>query len=644
MAVYFEYHPVPLTAQAAAKQNTSVLSGLFSSAPKKVMILSLLLFAITLFLYEPLKNHNFINYDDNAFVTENPHVLSGFSWNNLLWAFTSMDTSEYWHPLTWLSHMLDCALFGTNAAGHHFMNLLLHAINVVLVFFLLQRGTGFIGRSFFVALVFAAHPVNVQTVAWVAERKNVLCATFWLLAIGAYGWYARNPTWKRYLCVAGLFLLAIMSKPMAVTLPCVLLLLDYWPLRRINFFEKGPGIPGNIFRLVVEKLALVPLVVFSCIMTWKAQSRGGVIDSLHLPLSFRIENALISYWAYVSKALWPAHLALFYPYPQGSIPTWKIAFAILFLVLITVFVLRMRAKGYLLVGWFWYLGILVPVLGIVQVGSQAMADRYAYIPLMGIFLVLVWLLAEWTENLAARGRKVVLAIAACALFALAFDTRRELAYWHDSVTLWSRSIQVTGDNMEGNMNFGNALLEVNKPAEALLQYKRAIADNPPVATPHYNITVPLLKLGMAEEAIHQSDLALALMEDNKAKARPYNSRGLAFNQLGRNAEAERDFKEAIRLAPQADKPHINYGLLLQQEGRFKEAVFQFAEAVKFAPSNLGYLYLGQALQQTNKLQEALGAYQQALAITPGMADAQNGVDSIKQILAQQQNTGNHKSH
>lgn len=272
-----------------------------------------------------------------------------------------------------------------------------------------------------------------------------------------------------------------------------------------------------------------------------------------------------------------------------------------------------------------------------------MADRYAYIPLMGIFLMVVWWIGEWTENLTAPGRKVVLAIAACALFALAADTRRELAYWHDSVTLWARSIQVTGDNMEANMNFGNALLEVNKPAEAVVQYRRAIADNPPVATLHYNITVPLLKLGMAEEVVHQSDLALALMHDDKSKALPYNSRGLAFTQLGRNAEAERDFKEAIRLAPQADKPHINYGLLLRQEGRFKEAVSQFSEAVKFAPSNLGYLYLGQALQQANQLQEALEAYHQALRITPGMADAQNGIDSIKQILAEQQKAEDRKN-
>src|SRR5260370_15227439 len=286
---------------AAAQTNTSARSGLFSSVVAKVTILSLLLFAITLFLYEPVKNHNFINYDDNAFVTDNPHIATGFTWDNLLWAFNSTGTSEYWHPLTWLSHMLDCALFGLNPAGHHFMNLLVHGINVVLVLLLLQRGTRFTGRSFFVAFLFAIHPVNVQSVAWVAERKNILCATFWLLAIGAYGWYTFHPTWKRYAAVAGLFLFAIMSKPMAVTLPCVLVLLDYWPLRRISFREKRIGIAGNISRLLVEKLLLVPLIVLSCVMTWKAQSQVGVIDSLHLPLSFRIENALTSYWAYVSK-------------------------------------------------------------------------------------------------------------------------------------------------------------------------------------------------------------------------------------------------------------------------------------------------------------------------------------------------------
>jgi len=239
---------------------------------------------------------------------------------------------------------------------------------------------------------------------------------------------------------------------------------------------------------------------------------------------------------------------------------------------------------------------------------------------------------------------MLLTMPACVLLALSMDTRHELMYWQDSVTLWSRSIQVTGNNIQANMNYGKALLDVNKPAEALMQYKLAVADNPLDPAPRYEMTAPLLRLGMAEEAIHQSDLALALIREPAAKAFTYNNRGLAFRQLGRNAEGERDFKEAIRLAPEADKPHINYGLLLQQEGKFKEAVLQFAEAVKLAPSNVGYFYLGQALQQTNRLDEALGAYRQALAITPGMAEAQNGIDSIKQILAQQQNTANRKNH
>jgi len=442
--------------------------------------------------------------------------------------------------------------------------------------------------------------------------------------------------------MVGLFVLAIMSKPMVVTLPCVLLLLDYWPLRRINIFEKGTGIAKNSFRLLVEKLPLVSFVGLSCVLTWKAQNRIGATDVLQLPLRFRIENALISYLAYIQKMFWPVHLAVFYPHPQKSISSWKIVLAILFLTLITVLVLSMREKRYLLVGWLWYLGTLVPVLGIVQVGTLAMPDRYAYIPLIGVLLMIVCFLCEWMDNWAAPGRNIALAIGLCAVSALSLDTRHEVMYWHDSVTLWSRSIEVTGNNMEGNLHYGEALLAINKPAEAIIQYKLALADNRPVPAPHYDMTVPLLKLGMAKEAVHQSDIALALMEKGEARALPYNSRGLAFRQLGKNAEAERDFMEAIRLSPLADKPHINYGLLLQQEGRFKEAVLQFAEAVKLVPSNLGYLYLGQALQQTNRLSEALGAYQQALRITPGMADAQNGIDFIQQRLAQQQDTQDRK--
>lgn len=634
---------MPLTTPLAAKQDQPALKGLFNSTPKRVMLFSLLLFAIVLFVYQPVKNLQFINYDDNSYVTKNPFVLSGLTWNNLLWAVTSMEVAN-WHPLAWLSHMLDCTLFGANPGAHHFMNLLLHAVNVVLLFLLLQRGTGALGRSFFVAALFALHPLNVESVAWVAERKNILCTTFWLLTIGAYGWYVFKPSWKRYAAMLGLFGLAIMSKPMVVTLPCVLLLLDYWPLRRINIFEKGPDTLHNGFRLVLEKLPLIPFVVLSCILTWKAQNRIGATDVLQVPLRFRIENALISCFAYIQKMFWPEHLAIFYPHPERSIPSWKLVLAILFLALVTIFVIRAREKRYLTVGWFWYLGTLVPVLGIVQVGSLAMADRYAYIPLMGIFLMVVWLLADWIGNWAVTGRKIALALAVCALFALSVRTRRELMYWHDSMSLWARAIEVTGNNMEGNLNYGDALLAANKPAEALMQYRLALANSPPAAAPHYDITVPLLKLGMPEEAIHQSNLALALMKDDRPKALPYNSRGLAFRQLGKNVEAERDFKEAIRCAPLADKPHINYGLLLQQEGRFKEAVIQFAEAVKLTPSNLGYLYLGQALQQTNRLHEALGAYRQALSITPGMAEAESGIDSVQQALAKQQDTQNRKEH
>jgi tetratricopeptide (TPR) repeat protein len=621
--------------QAVGEQKTALFRGLFVSRSQRMMVLSLVLCALTLVLYEPLKDNRFLDYDDHAFVSENPHVASGLSWNNVLWAFANRDTAEYWKPLTWVSHMLDCTLFGLNPAGHHLMNVFLHTINVVLVFFVLQRGTGFVGRSFFLALLFAVHPLNTQTVAWVAERKNLLCALFWLLTIWAYGWYALNRTWKRYLAVAGLFLLAIMSKPMAVTLPCVLLLLDYWPLRRIQFHGKAAEVVRNMFRLALEKLPLVPLIMLSSVMTWRATNRG-VIDSLHLPLGFRIENALISYWAYVSKAFWPVHLALWYPYPEGSIPWWKITLAALFIVLTTVFTVRMSAKGYLLVGWLWFLGTLVPVLGLVQVGSQAMADRYMYIPIMGILLMVVWLVADGTKNLTPRGRAVVVSIAAGVLVALSAGTRHELAYWHDSVTIWARSIEVTGDTMEGNMHLGYALLEANRRAEALIQFRHALADNPQVAAPHSNIAVALMKVGMLKEAVEQSDLALALMKDEKDKAHPYNNRAIALMELGRNAEAESDFKEAIRIAPDSDTFHLNYGTLLQKEGRFQDAVFQFGEAVKLAPSNLAYCYLGQALQHTNRLHEALAAYQQALKITPGMIEAQQGIESIQHILAQPQ--------
>jgi len=354
----------------------------------------------TLALYNPVNRHPFVNYDDDRYVTENAHVHNGLNWDTLTWAFSAEEQGN-WHPLTWLSHALDFQLFHLNATGHHFTSLLIHSANAVLLFLFLLYATGRVGPSWFVAALFALHPINVESVAWVAERKNVLCTFFFFAALLAYCWYARKPAWRRYLAFAGLFALGLMSKPMVITLPFVLLLLDYWPLGRLK--ESPPSaspIPqASLSKLLVEKLPLLALSAASAAITMQAQRAGGAVRSTaQFSLGVRVENAVVAYATYLWKTIWPAHLAPLYPHPGDSLPVWEVVISALVLLAVTSVVARFRAKRYLLTGWLWFLGTLVPVIGLVQVGDQAMADRYAYIPLVGIFVMIAWGVADLADS------------------------------------------------------------------------------------------------------------------------------------------------------------------------------------------------------------------------------------------------------
>ena len=366
-------------------------AGLFSSPEKRNVVLCLLLVVATLALYNPVNRHPFVNYDDDRYVTENLHVHNGLTGDTISWALTAMEQGN-WHPLTWLSHALDWQLFHQNPTGHHFTSLLIHAANAVLLFLFLTYATGRVGPSWFVAAIFALHPINVESVAWVAERKNVLSTFFFLAALIAYCWYARKPDWRRYTAFAGLFVLGLMSKPMVITLPFVLLLLDYWPLGRIQGSPSPSDVPQtSLSRLLVEKLPLLALSVASAVITMKAQQAGGAVRSTaQFSLAVRLENAVVAYATYLWKMIWPAHLVPLYPHPGDSLALWQIVISALVLLAVTGVVLRFRSKRYLLTGWLWFLGTLVPVIGLVQVGDQAMADRYAYIPLIGIFVMIVW--------------------------------------------------------------------------------------------------------------------------------------------------------------------------------------------------------------------------------------------------------------
>ncbi len=363
--------------------------------------LCVLLGAMTLSLYSKVIGHPFVNYDDSAYVTENQQVRAGVSWHTIAWAFTATEQSN-WHPLTWISHAIDCQLYGMSAGGHHFTSVLLHSLNAVLVFLVLAKGSGSPMRSALVAALLALHPLNVESVAWIAERKNVLSMFFFLLALGAYGWYVRRPDWKRYAAVAVLFAFALASKPMVITLPCVLLLLDYWPLGRVQGWVKPttsfPVPQASLARLVAEKLPLLALSVASAVLTVVAQQSARVAIG-HLPLQLRVENAFYSYAMYVMKVFWPVNLAVLYPHPLDKLTFAQVALSALLLIVASALVWRERfTRPYLVTGWLWFLGTLVPVIGIVQVGAQGMADRYAYLPAIGLFLMLVWTIADWADQ------------------------------------------------------------------------------------------------------------------------------------------------------------------------------------------------------------------------------------------------------
>ncbi len=446
-------------ATGAEKPMTVLPRADFFHAPATLkFVLGLLLAVATVALYYPVNHHQFVSYDDDIYVTNNWHIKYGLDWKAVKWAFTG-NYGDNWHPVTWLSHGLDCQLFFLNSGRHHATNLLLHTMNAVLLFWVLLRATGYTGRSFMVAALFALHPINVESVAWVSERKNLLSMLFFLLALAAYRWYARwvpQPSHHRreagrigrYLAVVFLFALGLMAKPQIITLPFVLLLWDYWPLRRMFAGSEVASsetrvAPARSFSwLVLEKLPLLVLVVASAVITLHAQREAAT----PYPLSVRIGNALVSYVWYVRKAFWPSHLALLYPHPPGLPPIWQVVAAVLFLLAVTGLVIARCRQRFFLVGWLWFLGTLVPMIGLVQVGRQAMADRYAYLSFVGLFLMICWGAAEWGEHLHLRPAWLRTA-SVVVLLALAVVAHRQIGYWSDSITLWTRTLAVTRSHL-----------------------------------------------------------------------------------------------------------------------------------------------------------------------------------------------------
>jgi len=522
-----------------------------ASSRSKALILGCLLAVATVVLYYPATHYPFTNADDDSYILDNAHVEYGLEPDTVKWAFTTFRDAN-WHPLTWLSHALDCHLYSLDAGKHHRTNVLLHTANAVLLFWVLLQATGYIGRSAMVAALFALHPVNVESVVWISERKNVLSMLFFLLALGAYRWYVSKPQVGRYVVMALLYALGLMSKPQVITFPFVLLLWDYWPLQRMFADnQKSPAaafLPRSFFRLVREKLPLFAMSAASAVVTIKAQGTGGAMSGPlnRYPFLMRLENAIVSYVRYIGEAFWPSRLA--FMYPHTSFAAWQVISALLLLAIITCAVIAGRRHRYLLVGWLWFLGALVPMIGLVQVGAQAMADRYAYLPFIGLFIMICWGVGDWADQ-----RKVATAWVAgpalAALLTLAMVTHRQIGYWGDNVTLWAHTAEVTSGNWIAENNLGAALLDAGRPEEAIGHFRAAQLIYP-------NDPRTYLFIGFYEQQRHNFRAAIAEYQQvlnitqndvwNNAKLRDnaYINMGYAYRDMGDPARAAESFAAA----------------------------------------------------------------------------------------------------
>ena len=562
---------------------------------RRGFLICLFLAMATLAVFWQVTNYAFVHYDDPVYVTENGHVQDELTLESVIWALTTTHGGN-WHPLTWLSHMFDMRLYGLNAGGHHLTSLFFHIANTLLLFIVLNKMTRDFWQSGFVAALFALHPLHVESVAWVSERKDVLSTFFWVLTMWSYIWYVENPKVNRYLFVMLFFTLGLMAKAMLVTLPFVLLLLDFWPLKRCQECtdrlrkgeEESAPAGGDVFRLIWEKIPLLVLVVIACILTFMAEYSAETVRSLEaFSLKVRMANAFVSYVSYVVKAIWPVNLAVFYPHPRGGLPWWQTVGSVVLAAAACFGAIRVSKRyPYVLVGVFWYLGTLVPVIGLVQIGSQAMADRYTYVPLIGLFIIVAWgvpeLLPRWHR------RKIWLTTSATVLLTiLAATTWKQVRYWENSFTLFTHDINVTYNNNLTHYILGLFLDQQGKIDEAMFHYSRSVQLNP-------------------------------LGSDYKI----FFKMGYILYQKGQLDEAMFHYKKSLRINPNCAEAHNNIGILLARQGDANGASKHYLAAVRINPKYAGAYYnLGQISANQGKIAEAVIYYRTALLIEPEMAQA-----------------------
>ncbi len=579
----------------------------------------LFLIIATAAVYWQVNDFSFVNLDDPLYVTGNRHVKDGLTLKNIIWAFTdATEITNYWAPLTWLSILLDFELYGMNAGGYHVTNLLFHLLNTLLLLFVFHKMTGDLWQSAFIAAMFSLHPLHVESVAWVTERKDVISTFFWILTMWAYCSYSKSHHIKPYLLAIFYFIMGLMAKPMLVTLPFVLLLLDFWPLRRLQLSPPAPFMK-KILSLSWEKMPFFLLIPAASIAAFLTQQRGGVISSLSLiPISLRAENVVVSYAAYLWKMFWPFNLSAIYPYPE-SLPIGLVAASLCVLVLISAIAfLTINKAPWFIVGWLWYVGTLVPVIGIVVIGPHAMADRFTYVPLIGIFLIIAYGVPELLKK--NQNRKTVLAAATSVLIAcLLSATWNQVGYWRDSFTLFKHALEVTEKNPLAHLNMGNALLDQGDLEEARRHYAASLQIFPDSDEAHNNLGTIFMRKGEINQAIEHHSQALRINPDSVSAL---NNLGNALKKAGRTDEAIECYTKALKIQPDSAELNFNLGLLLSNSGRQNEAIQHFSRALQIDRTfALAHNSIGNAFMKLNQVEKAMIHFSKALETNPSLYTA-----------------------
>ncbi len=607
--------------------------------------------------------NDLVNFDDYQFITENIHIKSGFNAESIKWAFTAT-SPDFWHPLTWLSYMLEWSLFGANASGYHLVSLLWHIGSAILLFLLLSKTTGSLWPSAFVAALFALHPLRVESVAWAAERKDVLSVFFGMATLYAYTYYVEKPQVSKYIICLILFVLSLLSKPTLVTLPCVMLLLDYWPLGRwqkalnpikilvsnnaSSVKKKGKQLKANPIvdkkitkpvkgrrqlagNLLWEKIPFFLLSLsLSIMLLGQLQNNRMMVSLKQISFPDRIMNALVSYVSYLGKTFWPVDLAVFYPY-ANSLPIWQVLGASLFLTGISVAVIYLAKKApFLAVGWLWYLGVLFPVIGFMQAGDQSIADRYTYFPSIGIAIMLVWGVVYLLPK--DKLQKIIIIPGAIILAALTFLTWQQCGYWKNSIYLFNHALQATKDNYLAHYSLGCAFAAENKHGEAIDQYLAAIKISPYYDS-YYNLGISLAAIGRNEEAIERYLTAIKMNPDF---AKAHYNLAIALQQRGKVDEAIKSYREAVRIKPEYSSAHINLGDLLEEQLKYDDALYHYRQALSTEPNEPGiYFNMGRVLIKKGNLKEAEEYFRQAIYLKPYYEDAHRGLRLVLDLARKQ---------